>query len=270
MSVATRDFSKLLNAFKLGDDRVGTLSDQPQIHDMPGARSLHFAGRHLQSRMLTHDPIALSLDYTKTMMGFLLFVPKPRRMLMIGLGGGSLARFCHHELAQTQIDVVEINPQVIALRDAFQIPADDDRFRVHLADGARFIADARDDYDILLLDGYTQDGIPDALATHKFYRDCRAALRDSGVMVSNVHGPDLKLHMDRILRSYRDQVVWLDETTCSNRTFFAFKCAAGIAPARPLVDASLLDSPRLRALLPSIQMRFLKVAWPAKRSVARR
>lgn len=244
--------------------------DLPQIHETPDTRSLHFAGRHLQSRMSMHDPIALSLDYTKTMMGFLLLAAKPLRLLMIGLGGGSLARFCHHELPHTQIDIVEINPQVVALRDSFQMPPDDDRFRIHIDDGADFIARARDCYDVLLLDGYTQDGIPDALSTHKFHRDCRASLRDAGIMVSNLHGPDVALHMDRIRRSYRDQVVWLDETSCSNRTIFAFKCAVGIAPARPLLDASLLNSPRLRALLPSIQMRFLKVAWPAKQSVARR
>jgi len=273
MAVATRDFSTLLSEFKLGDPQASAMEDEPdlpQIHETPETRSLHFAGRHLQSRMLTCDPIALSLDYTKTMMGFLLFVPRPRRLAMIGLGGGSLARFCHHELPHTHIDVIEINSQVVALRDTFQIPPDGERFRIHIEDGADFIARASDCYDVVLLDGYTQDGIPDALASHKFHRDCRASLRDGGIMVSNVHGPDLDLHMGRIRRSYRDQVVWLDEMTCSNRTFFAFKCATGIAPARPRFDPSLLGSSRLCALLPSIQTRFQKIAWPSKLSVARR
>ena len=64
------------------------------------------------------DPSALDLEYTQTMMGFLLFLPQPQRIAMIGLGGGSLAKFCHRYLPRTRIQVVEINPHVIALRDA--------------------------------------------------------------------------------------------------------------------------------------------------------
>lgn len=241
--------------------------ERPCVHDTPEARTLHFAELDLQSRMLKADPIALALDYTRTMMGFLLFVPRPRRLAMIGLGGGSLAKFCHHELPETQIDVVEINPGVVALRDLFNVPADDDRFRIHIDDGARFIANATSRYDVILVDGYTQDGIPESLASHRFHRDCHQALTASGVLVSNLHGPDVGTHMARIRRIYRDQVVWLDESSCTNRTLFAFNGDA--RRALPALDAGLLDSPRLRGLLPSILARFAQVSWPTRASVAR-
>ena len=82
--------------------------------------------------MQTQDPHALDLQYTRTMTGFLSFKPKPRHIGMIGLGGGSLAKFCHRYLPSARIEIVEINPHVLALRDEFWIPPDDARLTIRL------------------------------------------------------------------------------------------------------------------------------------------
>jgi spermidine synthase len=87
--------------------------------------------------MQFQNPHALALEYTRTMMGFLLFNPEPQNIAMLGLGGGSLAKFCYRYLPQSRIQVVEINPQVIALRDEFHVPPDDKRFGVVRGDGAQ-------------------------------------------------------------------------------------------------------------------------------------
>jgi spermidine synthase len=81
---------------------------------------------------------------------------------MIGLGGGSLAKYCYRHLPDTTITAVEINPQVIALRDQFHVPRDDERFRVICADGAKYVTDPFPDHrpDVLLIDGYDADGLP--------------------------------------------------------------------------------------------------------------
>jgi spermidine synthase len=61
------------------------------------------------------------------MMGFLLFVRPPSRALLIGLGGGSLAKFIYHRLPETRIQAVEVNPRVVAIaRQQFHVPYDDD------------------------------------------------------------------------------------------------------------------------------------------------
>jgi hypothetical protein len=88
------------------------------------------------------------------MMGFLLFIPEPRFMAMVGLGGGSLAKFCHRHLPKTRIQVVEINPYVIGLRDEFQVPPDSRRFAIVQGDGAAFVRSPASPCDVLLLDGY--------------------------------------------------------------------------------------------------------------------
>jgi spermidine synthase len=69
------------------------------------------------------------------MMAFLLFNPRPRRILILGLGGGSLAKFCYRHLPSATITAVEIDPHVMALREEFRVPADDERFRVLQGDG---------------------------------------------------------------------------------------------------------------------------------------
>jgi len=164
------------------------VSHRPQVRRTRDTLGLQFAGSAaLQSRMSLLNPHALDLDYTRLMTGFLLFNAAPRRMLMIGLGGGSLPKFCHRYLPDTSIDVVEIDPEVIALRDTFHVPPDDARFRVILADGKPYLRARPEPVDVLLLDAYDGKGMPAALCELAFFQDCHAALLPEGMLVVNLH-----------------------------------------------------------------------------------
>ena len=83
----------------------------PFVLQDQGIRSLHFTHGEVQSSMRVARPDELQVDYTRTMMGFLLLNPRPRRITMIGLGGGSLAKFCHRHLRWARMTVVENNPE---------------------------------------------------------------------------------------------------------------------------------------------------------------
>ena len=133
------------------------------------------------------DPSRLCVDYTRTMMGFFLLQPAPRHIGMVGLGGGSLVRFCDRHLPTARITVAEINPNVIALRREFQIPDDDARLRVVHADGAAWVAAQARVFDALLIDGFDLKGQPPALCSSAFYDDCAAALAPGGVLAVNSH-----------------------------------------------------------------------------------
>src|SRR3546814_9997105 len=78
-------------------------------------RSLLANWAFVQSIMSIDDPDRLMLDYTRQMMGFLLFNPSPQTIEMIGLGGGSLAKYCYKYLPDVSITAVEIDPEVIAV-----------------------------------------------------------------------------------------------------------------------------------------------------------
>lgn len=161
--------------------------DKPFIRETPDSKSLHFSEREIQSRMSLLNPDALEIEYTRMMMGFLVFNSAPGRIAMIGLGGGSLPKFCYRYLPGSDIEVVEIDPAVIELRDAFQIPKDGPRFRVVQADGADYVCDSERLPDILMVDGFDLDGMPEQLCSQEFYEDCHDFLAPEGIMVVNLH-----------------------------------------------------------------------------------
>jgi spermidine synthase len=212
-------------------------SDQhakPFVVNSRGAKTLHFSMATIQSRMRLDDPFALDLDYTRTMMGFLLFVPAPQHIGMIGLGGGSLAKFCHRHLPGAHIEVVEINPHVIALRDEFCVPPDDHRFSVSQGDGARYVRQADLALDVLIIDGFDPSGLPEALGSQRFDDDCFDALRPGGVLVMNLHlgDPRYDILIDRLRRSFDDALFTVDDSDRSNSIVFATKGSA-FAQYRP-------------------------------------
>jgi spermidine synthase len=184
--------------------------------------SLQFTRDEAQSRMLRARPDALVVDYTRSMLAALLVNPAPARIGMIGLGGGSQAKFCHRHLPTSRIDAIEINPQVIALRQRFRIPPDSDRFRVHLGDGAEFVRCHPAAFDLLLVDGYDPRGIPPALSTQAFYDDCRAALSEHGIAAFNLFCADASGHVERLRRSFGAALLVVEEPRMSNRVAFGW------------------------------------------------
>ena len=130
--------------------------EPPFVLEERGTRSLHFTMGETQSSMRVDHPHELQIDYTRTMMGFLLLNAQPRTIAMIGLGGGSLVKFCHRHLPSARITVVDNNPGVIALRKDFDIPDDDARLSVLEGDGAVFVRALSGALDVLLVDGFDQ------------------------------------------------------------------------------------------------------------------
>ena len=198
----------------------------PIVYEGDGQLSLHFGFRTIQSRMLKGDPERLVLDYTRTMMGFLLFVPKPERIAMIGLGGGSLAKYCRRKLPGSDFIAVELSPEVIALRNEFCIPEDGPGFRVLCADGADYVRNECESLDILMVDGFNAEGQPDQLCSNAFYDDCYRALRQGGVLVVNLCAEDTGYgsYFARISNSFNEKLVVIEADEGDNKIIFARKC----------------------------------------------
>lgn len=220
------------------------LEGKPFVYEYNGALSLHFDIGSIQSQMVQDDPTRLVLGYTRSLMGFLLFQPAPERIAMIGLGGGSIAKYCHRYLPDTRLDVVEISPEVIALRDRFQIPPDDARFAVIQGDGADYVATHRDALDVLIVDGFDINGQAAQLGTQAFYDDCHASLRDEGVMAVNLSGIDtlLEVYLSRIRRSFGQNILITQAKDCTNQIVFACKGrAADCSNSQLIARARMLD-----------------------------
>ncbi|HVQ62500.1 MAG TPA: hypothetical protein VMS53_10480, partial [Burkholderiales bacterium] len=107
-----------------------------EIVEEDGVRVLQIGGRAIQSAMRLNAPDTIELDYVRAMMAFLLFFPEPRDVLMVGLGGGSMARFVHGRMPRTRVTVVEINPGVVTVaRKYFGFPEEDERLEVVIGEG---------------------------------------------------------------------------------------------------------------------------------------
>jgi spermidine synthase len=206
-------------------------------------RSLHFTTGETQSSMRVDRPADLQIDYTRTMMGFLLLNQQPLNIAMIGLGGGSLAKFCHRHLPSARITAAENNPGVIALRKDFDIPDDDERLSVLEDDGAVFVRTLSGALDVLLVDGFDHSGQPAQLCSQVFYDDCFRALAPGGVLVVNLHAdhPEHDLFTGRIARSFKGnamQVMAVEKANCvvfaGRRRPVTLEALRGVAWARQL------------------------------------
>jgi spermidine synthase len=161
---------------------------RPYIFETRYERRLHFTQDSTQSAMSRLDPYLLVAPYTRKMMAFLLLNPDPHHIVMLGLGGGSLAKFCYRHLPRTRITVVEIDSDVVALRDEFLIPRDDARFRVIHDDGASYVERNDEPIDALLVDAFDADGIASSLGSPGFYASAARRLTERGVFVMNLWG----------------------------------------------------------------------------------
>jgi spermidine synthase len=196
---------------------------RPHVYQDGDSVTMQFQIGEIQSEMLVSDPNFLVLSYTRTMMAFLLFHEAPERIAMIGLGGGSIPKWCYHQLPATDITVIEISPIVISLREQFYIPADDRRFRVFCGDGADFVATTEDSPEVLLVDGFDIHGQSPQLCTSEFYEDCYRALASDGVMVVNLCSPGHQQSIDKIRRAFDDRILVVVPEDGENKVVFAVK-----------------------------------------------
>jgi spermidine synthase len=198
---------------------------KPSVCDEAGVRSLRFSNGAVQSSMRVSAPYELDLSYTRTMMGFLLFNAEPQHILLIGLGGGSLSKYCYHQFPQARITTLEINPDVIALRDDFLLPPDGERFQIVQSDACDYLARSDVHADVILLDGYDAEGLPRCLCTESFYSNCWQALSAQGVLVANLWGGESNrgVYLNRLRGIFDGRVWWTKPRESSNLIVFAVK-----------------------------------------------
>ncbi|MBT6146034.1 MAG: spermidine synthase, partial [Gemmatimonadetes bacterium] len=93
--------------------------------------------------MFVARPDELALEYTRCMMMALLFLDAvPRRVLMLGLGGGSLVKFLLRWCQDCDVDVAELRPAVVDVAQRFfGLPETDDRLHLHIGDGNAYVQD---------------------------------------------------------------------------------------------------------------------------------
>jgi spermidine synthase len=184
------------------------------ISEESGVRYLHFGSDWVQGAMRLRKPDALELEYTREMMAGLLLrpAPWPARVLLIGLGAGSLAKFVHRQLPDACTTVVEIAPEVHGVaRQYFRLPDEDERLRVVIGDGAGFVEQDDSQWDLIAVDGFDSNARAGALAGQAFYAACRRRLTADGLLVVNMFGElrGFKTQLQRLNKAFDGRVLAL-------------------------------------------------------------
>ena len=204
--------------------------DEIDVSESSGVRSLHLGTPAIQSAMRLARPDALELAYTRTMMAFLLFHSDPEEILMIGLGGGSLAKFIHRHLVNARTVAVEISPKIVSVaRTLFFLPEDDDRLNVVVEDGAAYLPGRSSCADVIMIDAYDGHSPPQPLTTTAFYAHAREALKPGGLLVVNLWGSDrnFSVYLSRIMEAFDGLVLCLPTEKRGNIIVFGFEQFTG-------------------------------------------
>ena len=198
---------------------------KPFIIDDGKSRFLYFNVRLMQSEMSLKAPHDLAIRYTQKMMAFLLFQPRPKRIVLIGLGGGSLIKFCYRRMPGIQLTAIELDPEVIAFREAFLVPPDDERLQILQADGAEYIENAEKGIDVLLVDAFDRTGFAPCLANREFFDNAYAKLSGNGVLVINLAGEKESYAglIGEAMHVFDDQVIVISVPDDGNHVLYAFK-----------------------------------------------
>jgi spermidine synthase len=183
----------------------------PVVSQQGDVLTLHFGSDYIESQMVVGKPDFLAFAYTRIMMTFEMFIPLPREIGLIGLGGGSIAKWCYRHHPKTKLTVVEINPHVIAVREAFQIPQDDRRSRILCEDGGKFVAETSTRFDVLLVDCFAADHYPQELCSREFYAHCNSALTESGLLVVNLCVKNHQRILSRIDKSFGGRMLFFPD-----------------------------------------------------------
>lgn len=195
------------------------------VTDEDGFRILRFepAGAR-QSVVKLGDPAHLELPYARVAMASLALCEQPRRILIVGLGGGTLPMFLRHYYPDAEIDVVDIDPEVVFVAKQYFGFREDSRLRAHVGDGREFIERYRQPYDLIFLDAYSSDSVPAHLTTYEFLRAVRRAVKPNGVVVGNVWSRASNRLYDSMIRTYRevfDELCVLTVPHAGNRILLA-------------------------------------------------
>ncbi|NOS88856.1 MAG: spermine synthase [Methylococcaceae bacterium] len=234
-----------------------------EVIDCKGIRSLHFGTHPRQSSMRLNAPDVLELDYVRAMTSWLLFKPDlADDALLIGLGGGSLAKHLLHHFPDCRLTAVEYRQSVVKIaRSLFGLPLDP-RLKIRIDEGGHYLRQRAETdsgrYSLVFVDAYDHEAMASSIASAAFFDACKAVLKPSGMMVINLWGGDYNAQFQQItewlLHIFNQQVLFLPIPDRSNVIGLAFN---GYTPQQTLPELrshALVLEQRLQIEFP----RFLK------------
>jgi len=178
-----------------------------------------------QSCFNPKTPKKLVFNYAKMTMAAVLFVPEPKNILIVGLGGGTIPMAFHRLFSRATIHAIEIDTAVIKVAKKYFDLVENHNVKIFSQDGRVFTKRAKSrsvKYDLIVLDAFNGDYIPEHLMTQEYLQENRSILSESGLLVSNTFSTSaLYDHESATYASVFANLVSFKRSETNNRVLFA-------------------------------------------------
>jgi spermidine synthase len=187
--------------------RSQSAHNQITVEDKGGYRMLRFNGS-METRLLIANPLLGHFEYTDYFQMPLLWNPKAKRVLVMGLGGGSTQRAFQHYFPTVHVDTVELDPTVAKVAKEWFGVKENKTHKIHISDGRGYLRRNKErKYDAIMMDAYSSNTygsfIPYHLATKEFFQLASEDLTVNGVLAYNVIGTYNEWRADIVGSMYR-------------------------------------------------------------------
>jgi len=145
-----------------------------------------WSGANKQTEIAVGNPPCTRLEYSQNFFLSLAFHPDPGSILVLGLGGGAIPTLLHSILEKAVIDVVEIDPEMPAIAKKYFYFSISERLRLFIDDAFFYIRDTDKKYDIVLMDAYIENQMPETVDSTAFFAETARVLAPNGIFVANL------------------------------------------------------------------------------------
>ncbi|MGV6859177.1 MAG: spermine/spermidine synthase domain-containing protein [bacterium] len=212
---------------KYGGTLLHTVRDEyglVEVVERGEKRILYFETPVEQSCIVLHEPLRLMFDYYRPMLLPLLFQPSPGKVLLLGLGGGVLARFLVETLPETEVVAVEFRESVVDIAYShFGLP-DTPRLSVWVTEASWFLGHTEERFDLIMVDVYDALGLSEHAAQVAFFDSAMLCLEEGGMLAMNLWTSDKESFSEvsaMLQRVFEDRVFYVDVNE-GNRVALAF------------------------------------------------
>jgi spermidine synthase len=151
----------------------------------------------VESMVDLNKPHDLLVAYTRYMFLSYLFRPQQEKVLIVGLGGGSMVHFLKHYDPNAKVDVVEIDPEIVRIADKYFGIRSEQNVNVVTRDAFQYLKETASQYDVIYMDAFLKPsddtdttGVPLRLKTMRFYKDVQRKVKPDGLVVFNLNPHD--------------------------------------------------------------------------------
>ena len=220
-----------------------------RVSEVDGYRYLSFNRmRGSQSAVNIENPLELKFSYTKASFVIPAFLQRdPKKILYIGLGGGSIPKVMAKHYPDAQINIVEIDQGVVDAAQKYFFLKPTAKMKIIVMDGRKFLRRCHDKYDLIFLDAYDDRSIPFHLTTKEFFEIVKQKLAPGGVLASNVWGPSTDEFYRSEIKTYQQvfpNIYMIDAVSSSNYIILADS------------NKKIMTKPMLEKSIPALQKRF--------------